>query len=446
MKGIRIGFIRNVAWTFAGSVLTFLIGLVTSIIVAWSLGPIGKGILSLVLLIPSTIFMITHLGVGNANIYFLNSKKTNFQSITSVNIFLFFTMSAISTALYIIIPWFFRHKLLQQIPLSLIIFAGFIIPLSFFNNYFGSFLQAYRWMKENSIISVSTSLINLILLIIGVYILHLSVMGALLASVLSSFLGCFLTVRYVKKLGWTISNVFKEKLFGTESLSLAKNLLAFGSRIYISGILWFFILRIDMYMVSYFSGVKGLGFYSLSVNLAENLWLISNSISAVWLPTVSAMNPKESSEFAARTVRITLWLILLLSGMLVIFAKPMIVTLYSQKFEPSIAPFRLLLGASVFFAIRSIIGQTFVGWGKPAINIYTHIIALVVNVLANLYFIPYWGIKGAALASLIAYGIDALLGIVIFLLLSGIGISKLLLLERDDIQLALNKFRVRSSE
>ena len=441
-----MSFIKNVGWIFSGRVLSFIIGIGASIIIARGLGPTGKGELALLMLIPTTLFILIHFGVSKANIYFLNQKKISLQSISNANLFLFLVLSAVSILIYAVVVAFLRNNLLQQIEVSLIVLAVIFLPLQFFNSYFGSFLQAYQWMKENSIIGVLSTALNFPLLILGIYILHLSIMGALLASIISSFFGCLLVLWYVKKLSVHNSKAdpyknnftLREKLANEKQINLIKSLITFSSRIYISGMMWFFILRADMYMVSYFLGITDLGYYSLSVGIAENLWLIPGAVATVLLPTVSSMKQKESGEFIAKVIRITMWLMLAVGVMLIIFAEPIIIILFSQKFIPSITPFRLLVIAAVAFAVRNLLADTFVGWGRPEINIYTRGIALGVNVVANLYFIPHWGIVGAAFTSLIAYTIDVLLSIVIFLRMSNVGLLELLLLKREDIQLVDN--------
>lgn len=441
-----MSFIKNVGWIFSGRVLSFIIGIGSSIIIARGLGPTGKGELALLMLIPTTLFMLIHFGVSKANIYFLNQKKISLQSISNANLFLFLILSAVSILIYAVVVAFLRHNLLQQIEMSLIVLAVIFLPLQFFNSYFSSFLQAYQWMKENSIIGVLSTILNLPLLILGIYILHLSILGALLASIISSFFGCLLVLWYVKKLSVHNSKAdpyknnftLREKLANEKQINLIKSLITFSSRIYISGMMWFFILRADMYMVSYFLGITDLGYYSLSVGIAENLWLIPGAVATVLLPTVSSLKQKESGEFIAKVIRITMWLMIILCIVLIIFAKPIIIILFSQKFIPSITPFRLLVIAAVAFAVRNLLADTFVGWGRPEINIYTRGIALGVNVVANLYFIPHWGIVGAAFTSLMAYTIDVLLSIVIFLRISNVGLFELLLLKREDIQLVDN--------
>lgn len=441
-----MSFIKNVGWIFSGRVLSFIIGIGASIIIARGLGPTGKGELTLLMLIPTTLFILTHFGVSKANIYFLNRKKMSLQSISNANLFLFLILSAVSIVIYAVVVAFLRNNLLQQIEISLIVLAAVVLPLQFFNSYFGSFLQAYQWMKENSIIGVLSSALNLPLLILGIYILHLSVMGALLASIISSFFGCLLILWYVKKLSCQNSKIdsyknsfsFRDKSPDEKQINVIKSLLTFSSRIYVSGMMWFFILRIDMYMVSYFLGVTDLGYYSLSVGIAENLWLIPGAVATVLLPTVSSMKQKESGAFIARVIRITMWLMIMVSIVLIIFAEPIITILFSQKFIPSITPLRLLVIAAVPFAVRNLLADTFVGWGRPEINIYTRGIALGVNVVANLYFIPHWGIVGAAFASLMAYTIDVVMSIIIFMRISNVGLFELLLPKMEDIQLVNN--------
>lgn len=438
-----MSFIKNVGWIFSGQVLSLIIGIGSSIIIARGLGPTGTGELALLMLIPTTLFMLTNFGVSKANIYFLNQKKISLQSLINVNLFLFFIISGLSILIYAVVVIVLQHSLLQPIDLSLIVLAAIFLPLQFFRNYFSSFLQAYQWMKENSIIGVSSAALNLPLLLVGIYILHLSLLGALLASIISSFFGCLLVLWYVKKLCRQNSKInsygdrftLRVKLANGKRFNLIKSLLTFSSRLYVSGMMWYFILRADMYMVSYFLGVTDLGYYSISVGIAERLWLIPGAVATVLLPTVSLMKQNESGEFIAKVIRITLWLMIILGIALIIFAEPIIITLFSQKFIPCITPFKLLVIAAIAFAVRNLLANAFVGWGRPEINIYTHGIALCVNVVANLFFIPYWGIVGAAFTSLMAYTIDMLMSVIIFLRISKVGLFELLLLKREDIQL-----------
>ncbi len=95
-----MSFIKNVGWIFSGQVLSLIIGIGSSIIIARGLGPTGTGELALLMLIPTTLFMLTNFGVSKANIYFLNQKKISLQSLINVNLFLFFIISGLSILIY----------------------------------------------------------------------------------------------------------------------------------------------------------------------------------------------------------------------------------------------------------------------------------------------------------------------------------------------------------
>lgn len=442
-----MNFVRDVSWVFGSRLINFVIGIGISVIVARNLGPAGKGILTLVLLIPTTIFCFTHLGIPQANVYFLNRKKKSLKSIIDANGPLLLVISIISISIYAVGVLVLRHNLLKQVHVNLLIVASFFLLFLLFKAFFSSILQAYRWMKENSLIGMLETGAHLLFLIVAIYLLHLSIMGALLATVLSSLFGCFLLSCYVKKLSWQNSGlnsntrvlIAKKKLIDKKQVNLTKNLLSFGRITYISGIFWFLILRIDMYMISYFRGVTDLGYYSLSVSLAEKLWLIPASIGTVLFPVISGMKHKEGSEFVAKTIRVTMWMMIVLGTISMILAKPFIVTLYSKNFSPSITPFRLLITGVIAFSIWNFLTDTFIGWGRPKVNVYLYGIVLVVNIIMNMYFIPQWGISGAAFSSLIAYILGTLISIFIFLRLSNLRLSKLLFLKQEDLSFLFRK-------
>jgi O-antigen/teichoic acid export membrane protein len=68
------------------------------------------------------------------------------------------------------------------------------------------------------------------------------------------------------------------------------------------------------------------------------------------------------------------------------------------------------------------------------------VLALAVNLAANLFLIPRFGISGASMASSIAYGAAALLTMIRFIQITGVGWSDLLLLRRSDVMYLVRIF------
>jgi O-antigen/teichoic acid export membrane protein len=78
-------------------------------------------------------------------------------------------------------------------------------------------------------------------------------------------------------------------------------------------------------------------------------------------------------------------------------------------FGPSIPPLLVLLPGVVVLSSGSVVGSYVSGIGRPGISSTVAVIAVVVNIAANLVLIPRFGIIGAALASLISYSLSSLL-------------------------------------
>ncbi len=74
---------KNSAITFSSQILIFVLGLATSIILARALRPKGKGMYTLLILIPTVMLKLGSLGIEAANVYFTGSKKYKIEDIVS---------------------------------------------------------------------------------------------------------------------------------------------------------------------------------------------------------------------------------------------------------------------------------------------------------------------------------------------------------------------------
>ena len=106
---------RNSIITFSSQILIFIIGFITSIILARILGPKGKGIYTLIILIPTVMLKLGSLGIEEANVYFTGSKKYKIEDMVS-------------------------NSLLSSILLGsiLLLFFNILYPLAIFQNFLKS--------------------------------------------------------------------------------------------------------------------------------------------------------------------------------------------------------------------------------------------------------------------------------------------------------------------
>src|SRR6185312_6492093 len=66
------GLVRSAGLTLAARVAAFAFSLITNVVLARSLGPEGRGIYAVAVLVPALIGLVAQLGLGPANVYHLS--------------------------------------------------------------------------------------------------------------------------------------------------------------------------------------------------------------------------------------------------------------------------------------------------------------------------------------------------------------------------------------
>ena len=87
----------------------------------------------------------------------------------------------------------------------------------------------------------------------------------------------------------------------------------------------------------------------------------------------------------------------------ILLAKPIVVGLYGNAFQPAVFPYQILACAMIFYGINTILSNFLAAMGFPWFSVYVWIAALFVNVGLNLFLIPKYGPAGASWASLAGY-------------------------------------------
>jgi O-antigen/teichoic acid export membrane protein len=111
----------------------------------------------------------------------------------------------------------------------------------------------------------------------------------------------------------------------------------------------------------------------------------------------------------------------------------MVVLLYSEKFIEAVYPLQVLLIGNVFISGWRILANDIAARGKPMINTYTIGSSLLANILLNVFWIPRYGIAGAAYATSVSYFFLFLVTAVIYAKISGNEFKKVFVPERTDV-------------
>ena len=425
-------FIKDVSITFVTRILSLLIGIGTSVIIARVLGPEGQGIYSLAILLPLMIVTFANLGIGRSTIYHIGRNTNALQDLVGAILGSSFVISIVSMLIGLIVVLFFSNSILPGVQQIFLLLALLLIPLQLFSfQSLGGILLGIQKIKEYNLIAIIQSLSMLALVSFFLIKLNSGITGAIIANLLSLLFATSLAFFWVFR-----SNIHP-------SLRLNKNILSslfsFGYKAHLGNVFAFLHLRIDQVMLNFFLNPMAVGFYVIPVNIVEKLWLLSQAVSMVLYPKVASMKDEEQRKrFTPIVARNTLLITMLGAFVVFLVAKWLILLLYSEKYLPSVEPLQVLLIGIVAISIERIIANDIDARGKPMINTYITLVALVANITLNVIFIPKYGVIGAAWATSLTYALNSVIKILVYCKLSGNFVSDVIIFKKSDIKLYLD--------
>ena len=424
-------FITNVGVTFLTRILTLLIGIATSVIVARILGPEGQGIYALAILVPSMIVTFTNLGLARATVYHMGKGTYPRSDLVGTVLTSSFIISLGSIIIGLVVVFFFSNSILPTVPQVLLLLSLALIPfqLLFFQSLSGILLGLQEIKKYNALVIIhSISLLALVAFFL--MILDAGIAGAITANLLSLLLTVIVATPWILK-----SSNGKLRYFQLDK-RIVGSLFSFGYKAYLGTVAASLHLRIDTFMLNYFLNPLMVGFYVISVAVVEKLWMLSQAVSTVLYPKVVAMKDEEEKKrFTPLVSRNTLLITILGALLLFGLSKWLIPFLYSEAYLPAVEPLQVLLVGIVAISMERILANDIVARGKPMINAYIASASLVANIILNIILIPEFGIMGAAWATSITYSLMAIVKLFVYCKLSGNSPINVIMLKRSDINL-----------
>jgi O-antigen/teichoic acid export membrane protein len=200
---------------------------------------------------------------------------------------------------------------------------------------------------------------------------------------------------------------FKRKLQINFSwdFSLLKKKWRFVGGAYISTLSMVLVLKADQLILGAYGLVIELGHYSVAVTLVDALMLGPSLVATFILPRLVSLLPSERAPFFKK-----LWLFLAVTmfgaaAACFVLGPWVIPLLFGQAYEPTVSLFRILLGAVIFLGLFTVTQQALAVYVEDWRFAYGPIIALLVNLVLNFWWIPSYGAVGAAWASVVAYAL-----------------------------------------
>ncbi|MXP76823.1 oligosaccharide flippase family protein [Lachnospiraceae bacterium WCA-9-b2] len=383
--------IKNASWIIMCRVVQAVLGLIISMIMARYLGPSNFGLLNYANSIVTFVIPVMRLGIHGVLVQEFVASEEYEGEILGTSI----TLSFISAIVCIIgiITFVSCVNAGERDTIIVCTLYSFTLIFQSFEmiNYW---FQAKLLAKYSSIIALIAytvvSLYKIILLINRKSIFWFAVANTLDYLVIAAGL---LIVYH--RLGNQKLRYLKRR---------AKKLISIGKYYILSDLLITVFAQTDRIMLKSMMGNQATGYYSAAVACAGMTQFVFGAIIDSMRPTIFESRKKSEELYKknlARLFSVIIYLSLIQSVVMTLFAPLIVSILYGRQFIQSISALQIVVWYTTFSYLGSARNIWILAEGKQKHLWKINLFGALANVLLNTLLIPPFGVNGAAIASLI---------------------------------------------
>jgi O-antigen/teichoic acid export membrane protein len=368
-------------------------GFVASILIARALGPTGRGLYAYPIALLGIVMALCNVGLEHANVYLAGqgtAAKGLWANATVASVALASIVWVAVACVYAVVG----DKAFGGLPIVWVAVAVVQVPLLLQILYWAGILQLSGRASVGAFAAVAGASAHAVL-----------TAALFAAGLLSPFRVLLLTV-VANGAAWVVLLVASSRsgLVGRAAKwTDLRTGLVFGLKAHGGFIFLFLVLRIDQILVQRLLGYEELGLYSLAVMLAELLWLLSDPFAVSIVPHQVRARRGDEHRLGFAAARLGVCIAGSAAAVAWFVAPVAIRFLYGDDFIAAVWAFRLLLPGIVALSVYRPLATALLMEGRPLNVTALGLVALTVNLVANLLLLPSVGIVGASIASSLAY-------------------------------------------
>ena len=416
---------KVVSQIFGTKIMDYALKFCVSVLIARALGPTDKGVLTFAQLVVTWIVTVGNLGVYDANIFLLGSRRFPVAEVTASTI----VISLLSGIVYAValagviychwVHWKVGHT-------AVVYILACAIPFNILINNGTAVLQGLNLFKSYNAFTILTSLTGLAGVLCVIWVTNQRLVGFALVLLIAPLLNVSVLIIY-----WGRLTKWKLRF----SRQYLKESLHYGLRGHLRVLLMLFAQMFDQFVVGTLLAANYLGWYSVAVSLSTGLIMLPDSVGIILFPRV-ASDQSTGAALTARACRCTILVMAVGAAVGIAFGRPAVGLLYGKKFLPAATPLYILLIAVIFQATSRILRNYMYGMGRPQLTLWSSGAAAIVTATAMYPLVKNFGMMGAAIGALSAQGVGAVVDLIMAVRLSDMPTRQFVLPQRTDLRLA----------
>jgi O-antigen/teichoic acid export membrane protein len=374
----------------------------TTVIVARSLGPAGRGSLAAIFALIALLVQLGTFGIVAANPYFVAREPHLRAGIAGNSLWLAGVLGPVMAAIGIAV------KLAAPAALKDVSWPELLVGMPAVPIMLGAvFLQSILLAEGRTVlyngIEVAVGLATVLLVAIVLPLAGGGVLLALSLLVGPQVLALFVYMSAMRGDG---------RILRPPNRALARRMIGYGARAYVVTLLGFLLIRVDLLLVNGIQGARAAGQYSIAVAAADALELLPSAVCInLFARLARGSADRELSVDVFHLIAVGYLIVCALAALL---AGPAISLLFGQAYHPAIALLWWLLPGVYCIGLLNMIAYYFAAQGLPRELILVWIPGLAINLALDFALLPHHGTYVASLASSVAYALVLVLHLRLF--------------------------------
>lgn len=392
----------NTGWLFGDRILRMGIGLFVMVWVARYLGVEQYGTLNYASAFAALFGTISTLGLPNLVIRTITESPENRDKILGTTFWLQLGGGIITLILTVLTIFLVKPDDTLTIFLVAILgSAGIFKSFDTIDLWFQSQVQSKYTVLAKNTAFIILALVKVILINFNAPLIAFA--WTTLAELIVGAIGLIIAYQYQ---GYSL------KLWRW-SLSLGKKLLKESWPLILSGITIMIYLKVDQIMIGLMINTAAVGLYSSATSVSEVWYFIPTAIVSSVAPSIYKAK-KDGNDLLyyqkiTKLLKILNIIAISIALPMTFLSKPLILLLYGQEFIEAGTILAIHIWASLFVFMGVATSPWFISEGLTNLSFRRTLLGAFTNVLLNFILIPLYAGIGAAVATVISYGIGSVL-------------------------------------
>jgi O-antigen/teichoic acid export membrane protein len=400
------GLVKSAAVIFLGTVLGRLLSLLGQVLIVRSLSPTSFGHLALAYTVVSMIGGLALFGIHEGVTRLMSGDQTidyRRQVLQSGYGFVLVGSLLVAFVLYVL-----RFRLGgalndERLPELLVVFLPYLVAYAVARVSFGG-LRAYG----RPLAATISRDLGPRIVAIGIFVLFASLgrafFGAIVYWVATPAIMALIAGYYLHR------ELSLERVLGRRpNRNVVRELWSFSWPLAIGSSFFLLLSNVDVLMIGYFMDPRSVGLYRAIQPLRQITTFVLASFTFLFLPLATQYYDDGNLDALDQFYTIsTKWVVTTTFPPVLVFtlfAPDVVRVFFTAEYVPA-APALAVLTAGLF--VRAIVGPNgdmAKAIDRPKIELYAVAVAVVVNVVLNALLIPRYGIVGAAVGTVVGYGV-----------------------------------------